>query len=81
METLFKMPRPELIMIIEDAATSDDPLEIYLQRKGWDLHQVKQLQKSISEKLTIDIFTTQTKPLNAVEIQLRHDIQNFLDTQ
>lgn len=81
MNTLFEMPRPQLIMVIEDTATSDDPLEIHLQRKGWDLKQVKQLQNSISEKLTIDILDNTTKPLNAVELQLQRDIQQFLDKQ
>lgn len=79
MKYLFPMPRPELIMENEELATSDDPLEIYLQRKGWTLTQVKTTQESISEKLTIDIFNQQTEPLNAIETNLQKDIQTFMD--
>lgn len=81
METLFVLPKPDLVMNIQDTATSDDPLEIYLHRKGWPLTRVKQLQASISEKKTIDMFKQQSRPLSAGELELQADIQEYLDSQ
>ena len=34
MKTLFEMPRPDLVMVVEEEADSDVPLEIHLQRGG-----------------------------------------------
>ncbi len=79
MDTLFIMGKPELIMVIEDAATTDDPLENYLERAGWDLAEVKSLQESISEKCTVDIFTNDTRELSGAELDLQREIQAFLE--
>lgn len=88
-QTLFRMDRPAsassvvggptLEMVIEDASTSLDPLEIHLQRKGWKLKTVNSLQESISEKLTVDMFSENIRELSGAEIQLQSDIQDYLD--
>lgn len=79
MKTLFQLPQHQLSLELQDTATSDDPLLANLQRKGWDLKRVKQLQNSISEKLTIDMFNKQTRTLSASELELQRDIQKHLD--
>jgi len=71
-------PRPDRGLEVQDTATSDDPLEIHLQRRGWNLKRVRQLQESISAKLTVDMFTNETKPLSAAEKELQRDITDFL---
>lgn len=81
MKTLFKMPKPDLIMVVEDLATSDDPLEAYLQRRGWDLSEVGRHQESISEKRTVDMFNGGVRDLSRVEIALQDDIEAFLEGQ
>lgn len=80
MKLLFKMPKPELKLELQDVATSDDPLEIYLQRKGWKMVRVKEIQNDISSKLTVDILDGTTHQLNRGELELQSDIQDFLDT-
>lgn len=73
------MPKPDLIMEIQDVATSDDPLIAHLQRIGWNLQRVRQLQTEISNYLTIDIFTHKSKPLSYSHMELQNDIQEYLD--
>lgn len=75
---LWKLKR-ELVLKTQDPATSDDPLEICLQRIGWDIPRVRELQVSISEKLTPDLFTQKTTPLSPGEKQVQRDIQSCLD--
>lgn len=72
-EELWKLKR-ELVLEPEDIATLDDPLEICLQRKGWDLRRVSKLQESISEKMTPDMFTGKTTPLSPSEKELQRYI-------
>ena len=71
-------PKAKLTLEIQDLATSDDPLEIFLQRRGWKLERVAGLQKSISEKLTVDMFSGETQALSTSEVKLQSDIQKFL---
>jgi len=61
----------------EDRATSDDPLEIHLQRRGWDLARVRELQESISRKLTLDLFDNTTEELSQPERILQEHIEEF----
>lgn len=70
-DTLFPLPQPELKLEVEDAATSDDPLEIFLQRRGWDLSGVKELQMSIATKLTISFITGGIEELSGAEVELQ----------
>ena len=74
---LWKLKR-ELVLTAEDPARSDDPLEICLERKGWDMKRVRELQTSISEKLTPDMFTQKTTPLSAGEKELQRNIDACL---
>ncbi len=76
---LFPGLTRELVLEQTDIATSDDQLEIFMQRKGWDINRVRALQDSIAEKLTPDMFTGKTKALSAGEIELQRDVQEFLD--
>lgn len=78
---LFPVLRRELVLESQDIATSDDPLEIYLQRRGWNLKDVEELQISIAEKAVPDMFTAKTKPLTKTEIALQDEIQDFFDKQ
>lgn len=77
---LFKMEKGKLKLEVEDIATSEDQLEIFLQRKGWDVGRVKELQASISSKLTPDMLTGRIESLSPGEIELQDDIQEFIDT-
>lgn len=77
---LFPVKRV-LVLETEDVATSDDPLEIYLQRRGWDMMDVRDMQESISEKLVPDMFTGKTKPLSKAEKELQADIETFIQAQ
>lgn len=77
-QDLFKVPRGTVKLSVQDTATSDDLLEACLERKGYDLKKVKNLQESIAEKLTIDMFTRQTDPLTSKEIALQGEIQDCL---
>jgi hypothetical protein len=74
---LFKT-RPALELEIQDKAKSDDPLEQCLERRGYDIKKVRQMQDSISEKLTPDMFTNQTTPLNQKEKILQDEIDKCL---
>ena len=75
---LFRAPR-QLVFKLADNATSDDPLNAFLERRGWSLARVKELQRSISEKLTVDMFTFTTTELSAIERSLQRDVDTFLE--
>ena len=77
--TLFVLPKPVLVLQLQDAGVSEDPLERHLQRKGWDLKRVVELQNSISEKRTVDMFSGKTRELSRPELELQSDIQDYLD--
>jgi len=76
-QDLFPGLRREMVLEAEDLATSDDPLEIHLQRKGWNLKRVSALQESIAEKAVPDMFTDKTTPLTEDEVELQKDIDEF----
>ena len=80
-QTMLFCPAADLVLEVQDLATAEDPLEIYLQRRGWNLTQVKELQESISAKMTIDMFSQETEPLSALELMLQADITAFLKSQ
>lgn len=89
---LFDMPREPLILETQDAGYQEryterwpfgsglfqEALEIFLRRKGWNISRVKDLQESISKKLTVDMFTGETEPLSPGEKELQRDIDYFL---
>jgi hypothetical protein len=74
---LFPELRRELVLETEDTATSDEPLEVFLQRKGWKLKRIRELQDSIIEKIQPDIFTGKTIPLDRSEQELQADTEEF----
>ena len=74
---LFPGLRREMVLEAEDVSTSDDPLEIHLERKGWQMSRVRELQASMAEKAVPDLFTGKTKPLSAGEKKLQRDINEF----
>ena len=73
---LFRAKR-ELVLEQEDVATSDDPLEIHLQRQGWNIREVRELQESIAAKAVPDLFTGKKGKLTYPEINLQVDIEAF----
>lgn len=79
-QELFPGLKRELVLKTEDIATSDDLLDIFLQRKGWDINRVRELQASISGKAVPDMFTGKTVPLSAGEVELQRHIEEYLET-
>lgn len=77
---LFDMPREPLVLEIQDIAPEDldDPLEIWLARKGWKIRQVRGLQESISAKRTVDMFTKEPTPLNEIERHFQRAVDIYL---
>ncbi len=77
MTELFAVKR-ELVLTVQDpGAASDDPLEVFLLRRGWNVRRVQELQGSISEKNTLDMFTGQTRALDAAEVEFQADVDLF----
>ena len=74
---LFNMPRPDLIMKVDDPATSDNPLEVFLERKGWCLNRVNELRTSMFAKLTISFIKEDNAELTQAEKELQRDIEEF----
>lgn len=74
---LFPGLKREMVLETEDISTSDDPLEMFLERKGWKMTRVMELQASMSEKAVPDMFTGKTTPLTAGEKELQKDIKQF----
>lgn len=62
----------------EDVATSDDPVEACLERRGWKLPRVEALKESIAEKQSLELFSTEEKELTGGEIQLLEAIEDCL---
>ena len=45
-----------LVLKADEVVTSDDPLEAYLEMKGWKLSRVRELMSSIHEKQIPPLF-------------------------
>ena len=73
------LPREGMVLEVDDPATSDDPLIICMERRGWKPERIRDMQASISEKLTIDMFTGKPDKLTGKEKQLQEEIQECLD--
>lgn len=79
MTYLFEIGKTPLVLEQEDPGiASDDPLDIFLLRRGWKLSRVRELQESISAKMTVDMFTGETKSLDAQERYLQECIDVYL---
>lgn len=69
-QELFPGMKREMVLHVQDVGKSEDPLVRCLERIGWKVSRVAQLQRSIQEKRQPDLFTGKTKPLNASEKEL-----------
>ena len=78
---LFKSLPRKLKLEVRDPATSDDPLMAHLQRCGWDLEVVREVQDSVSKKLTPDLFTGEIEKLDYQEYLLQQHIEAFWTVQ
>ena len=79
-QEMFPGLRRELILEQEDSAGifTVDPLDICLERKGWDIPKVRKYQQRISAKMTPDMFGKIEK-LTGAEIMLQEQIQKCLE--
>ena len=68
-----------LVLEAESIVTSDDPLEQFLERKGWQLSRIRQLRKSIEMSLIPNVFTGKTDPLTRAEKELQRDIDEYYE--
>ena len=62
----------------EDVATSGNPVEACLQRRGWKLSRVEKLKESIAEKQSLDMFSAEEKELTGGEAELLDAIEDCL---
>lgn len=76
---LFKVPRGRLVLKRQDISTSDDPVMQCLERQGWKVKRVQELQEDIAAKMTPDIFTQKTEPLTGGEKMLQEAIDRCLE--
>ena len=78
-EALFPGLKRELQPFeVEDVATSADPVEACLQRRGWKLDRVAKLMESIQKKQALDLFEAQDEELTGGEAELLDDINDCL---
>lgn len=73
---LTKIKTSALRLELQDAATSDDRMIQFLQRRGWTEKLIKATQESISRKLTVDLFGKQ-ESLSSLEISYQNDIDRY----
>lgn len=78
-QDLFPGLRRELVLQQVDLATSDDPVEAYLERKGWKLKRIRQLRESAVQKSIPDPFTGKTEKLSKAELEVQRDTNEFFD--
>lgn len=77
-EELFPV-RETLVLKAEEPGKSGDPLDRCLEKKGWNINRVRELQAKIAEKLTPSLFTGKTQKLTGGEVMLQEAIQECLD--
>jgi len=66
-----------LVVEVQDAAKSDDPMIVFLERRGWTEKKIDTVQASISKKLTLDMFTGETAELSGIELAYQADIDRY----
>lgn len=76
---LFKVPRGRLVLKRQDISTSEDPVMQCLERQGWKVKRVQEVQEDIASKMTPDIFTGKTEPLTGGEKMLQEAIDRCLE--
>jgi len=77
-QELFQGLRRELVLQADEVATSDDPVEAFLECRGWKLARIRELRRSIEEKSIPNVFTQQPEPLSPSEVELQTDIDIYL---
>jgi hypothetical protein len=77
---MFPGMRRELVLEAEDNASilTVDPLDVCLERQGWEIPKVRKYQESISAKMTPDMFGKVEK-LSGKEVMLQETIQQCLE--
>lgn len=77
---MFPGMRRELVLEAEDNADilTVDPLDVCLERQGWELPKVRKYQQSISAKMTPDMFG-KVERLSGKEVMLQETIQQCLE--
>ena len=75
---LQPLPR-ELRFEPEDSATSDDPVEACLERKGWEIGMIRELRASIADKSQPSLFSEAEEEYTPSEEELLDDIEECLD--
>lgn len=75
MQKEFRIRR-ELVLEVQDVATSEDPMIAYLERRGWTTKKIEDTQNKISEKLTPDLFGRRIE-LSGLEVTLQEDIDKY----
>lgn len=78
-QELFSGLRRELVLQADEVATSDDPLEAFLECRGWPLARVRELMRSIERKSIPNVFTGKPEALSRSEIELQADIGSYQD--
>ncbi|KKN15020.1 hypothetical protein LCGC14_0990220 [marine sediment metagenome] len=79
-DMLFPGLKRELTHLdVQDAATSDDPVEACLERAGWKLDRVDELRQGIFDKEQIDLWET-PEPLTSSEGELLEAIENCMQS-
>ena len=75
---LFKVPRGQVVLHLQDPAKAEDLLLRCLERRGWKPKRVQEMQAKISEKLTPGLFTREPEKLTGGEIMLQEAIDECL---
>ena len=66
----------QLVLKADELVTSDDPLEAWLEMKGWKLSRVRELRRSIEEKQIPPLFG-EPEELNMSERHLLRAIDEY----
>ena len=76
---LFTAPRKLESLELVDTATSDDPLIQFLERRGYTIRMIENIQQSIAVKSTPDLWGN-TEPLSASEIDYQYHVDQYFLT-
>lgn len=69
-----------LVLKADEVVTSDDPMEQYLERKGWKLSRIRELLRSIEEKQIPPLFG-EPEELDASERHLVRAIDEYYEQE
>lgn len=66
-------------MVPQDISQSDDGLIACLERRGWKTDRISEIQASIAEKMTPDLFTGKMEKLTGGEVMFQEEIDKCLE--